>query len=85
MTGSGSTTFVLDAIYGHDTIANLNSGDIVSMPQSEFTRFAALSSAASFGTGGAVITATDGDTLTLKEVTTSAELQALAGDFKFHT
>ena len=34
MTGSatGSTTFVLNAIYGADTIANLTGGDIVSMP-----------------------------------------------------
>ena len=34
MTGSatGSTTFVLDAIYGADTITNLTSSDIVSMP-----------------------------------------------------
>ena len=34
MTGSatGSTTFVLNAVYGADTIANLTSSDIVSMP-----------------------------------------------------
>ena len=34
MTGSatGSTTFVLNAVYGADTIANLTDSDIVSMP-----------------------------------------------------
>ena len=77
MTGSatGATTFVLDAIYGADTIANLTSSDIVSMPSSEFTSFTAVSGAASYGAGGAVIKAGDGDTLTLKGITTSAELQ----------
>jgi hypothetical protein len=82
--GTGSTTFVLDAIYGHDTIANLTSSDIVSMPNSEFSSFTAVSNAASFGTGGAVITAHDGDTVTLNGITTSAQLQALSGDFAFH-
>ena len=85
MTGRmGATTFVLNAVYGADTIANLTSSDMVSMPNSEFTSFTALSAAASFGTGAAVITAGDGDTLTLKGVTTSAELQGLSGDFTFH-
>jgi hypothetical protein len=86
MTGSatGSTTFLLNAIYGHDTIANLTSSDFVSMPDSEFTSFTAISGAATFGTGGAVIKAGDGDTLTLSGITTSAELHALSGDFTFH-
>ena len=86
MTGSatGTTTFVLDAIYGADTITNLTPGDIVSMPMSEFATFTALSSAASFGTGNAVITAGDGDTLTLKGITTLAQLQGLSDDFTFH-
>jgi hypothetical protein len=86
MTGStaGTTTFVLNAVYGADTIANLTSSDIVSMPDSEFASFAALSAAASFGTGAAVITAGDRDTLTLKGVTTSAQLQGLSADFTFH-
>ena len=45
MTGSatGSTTFVLNAVYGADTIANLTSSDIVSMPTSEFASFTTLS------------------------------------------
>jgi len=85
MTGSttGATTFVLNAIYGADTIANLTSSDFVSMPNSEFASFTALSNAASFGTGAAVIKAGDGDTLTLNGITTSAQLQALSGDFRF--
>jgi hypothetical protein len=84
MTGNGGTTFVLDAVYGADTIANLTGSDIVSMPDSEFASFTALSAAASFGTGAAVITAGDGDTLTLKGVTSSAQLQGLSADFTFH-
>jgi hypothetical protein len=84
MTGNGATTFVLNAVYGADTIANLTGSDIVSMPDSEFTTFTALSAAASFGTGAAVIKAGDGDTLTLKGVTTSAQLQGFSTDFTFH-
>jgi autotransporter-associated beta strand protein len=87
MTGSatGATTFTLNAVYGADTITNLTNGDIVSMPDSEFTSFTALSAAASFQTGVAVIKAGDGDTLTLKGVTTMAQLQNLSGDFTFHS
>ena len=91
MTGSatGSTTFVLNAMYGADTITNLTLSDVVSMPSSEFASFTALSGDASFGAGGAVITAgppghPDGDTLTLKGITSSGQLQALNGDFTFH-
>jgi hypothetical protein len=86
MTGSatGSTTFVLNAVYGADTIANLTGSDIVSMPNSEFASFTALSAAASFGTAAAVIKAGDGDTLTLDGITTSAQLQGLSADFTFH-
>ena len=84
MTGNGATTFLLNAVYGADTIANLTGGDIVSMPNSEFSSFTALSAAASFGTGAAVITAGDGDTLTLDGITTSAQLHSLSGDFTFH-
>ena len=36
---TGSTTFVLNAVYGADTIANLTDSDIVSMPNSEFASF----------------------------------------------
>jgi hypothetical protein len=85
MTGNGATTFVLNAVYGADTIANLTGSDIVSMPESEFTSFTAVSNAASFGTGAAVIKAGDGDTLTLKGVTTSAQLHNLSDDFTFHS
>jgi hypothetical protein len=85
MTGSGSTTFVLNAVYGADTIANLTGSDIVSMPTSEFANFTTLSGAASFATGAAVITASDGDTLTLDGIATSAQLKSLSGDFTFHS
>ena len=40
-----TTTFVLNAVYGADTIANLTNSDIVSMPSSEFASFTALSGA----------------------------------------
>ena len=66
---------MLNAVYGADTIANLTDSDIVSMPNSEFANFTALPGAAKFGTGAAVITAADGDTLTLEGVTTSAQLK----------
>jgi hypothetical protein len=85
MTGSGSTTFVLNAVYGADTIANLTDSDIVSMPTSEFANFTALSGKASFATGAAVITAGDGDTLTLDGIATLAQLKNLSGDFTFHS
>ena len=79
MTGSsatGSTTFVLNAIYGADTITNLTGSDIVSMPSSEFASFTAFGRRLVWDRrrrdyGG------DGDTLTLKGITTSAQLQAL--------
>jgi len=41
MTGSGATTFVLDAIYGADVITNFNGADTVSLPTSEFTHLRA--------------------------------------------
>jgi hypothetical protein len=84
MTGDGATTFVLDAVYGADTITNLAGGDIVSMPDSEFTSFTALSKAASFANGSAVITAGDGDTLTLNGITKPTQLHRLSGVFTFH-
>ena len=65
-------------------MANLTASDIVWMPDSEFTSFTAVSGAASYGSSGAVIKAGDGDTLTLDGITTSAKLQALSSDFRFH-
>ena len=85
MTGSstGSTTFRLNAIYGADTIANFTSADTISLPLSEFANFAALTNAAVQSGANVLITAADGDTLTLKNLTTTA-LAGMASDFTLH-
>jgi hypothetical protein len=82
MTGDGATSFVLDPIYGADTITNLTSADKVSMSSSEFADFVALQKAAVQSGANVIITATDGDTLTLKNMTTST-LAAMSGVFTF--
>jgi hypothetical protein len=79
----GATTFVLDAIYGADTITNLTSADTVSLPTSEYANFAALQSAAKQSGANVVITATDGDTPTLKNMTLST-LAGVSSDLTFH-
>ena len=86
MTGSatGSTTFVLNAVYGADTIANLTSSDIVSMPTSEFASFTALSAAASFGTGAAVITGWRRRHADAQRDHDIGAAAGLSGDFTFH-
>ena len=86
MTGSaaGGTTFVLNAVYGADTITNLTSADTVSLPSSEFANFAALTNAAHAIRGQRrVIAASDGDTLTLKNMTLST-LAGLSNNFTFN-
>jgi hypothetical protein len=85
MTGSstGSTTFVLDAIYGADVITNFTSADTISLPAAEFANFAALTSAASQSGANVLITASDGDTLTLKNMTTGT-LAGMSSNFTFH-
>ncbi len=86
MTGSasGATTFVLNAIYGHDTITNLTSADAVSLPAAEFATFNALLGAAqNNAAGGVTITAGDGDTLTLNTMTKTA-LAGMSANFAFH-
>jgi hypothetical protein len=85
MTGSstGSTTFALDAIYGADVITNFTSADTISLSASEFANFAAVTSAASQSGANVLITASDGDTLTLKAMTT-ATLAGMSSNFAFH-
>ena len=85
MTGSaaGGTTFVLNAVYGADTITNLTSADTVSLPSSEFANFAALTNAATPSGANVVIAASDGDTLTLKNMTLST-LAGLSNNFTFN-
>ena len=85
MTGSstGATTFVFNAVYGADTITNLTSADKVSLPSSEFANFAALTNAAAQSGASVVIAAPDGDTLTLKNMTTTT-LAGMSANFAFH-
>jgi T5SS/PEP-CTERM-associated repeat protein len=85
MTGSstGSTTFALNAIYGADVIANFTAADTISLSTSEFASFTALTNAAVQAGANVVITATDGDTLTLKNMTTST-LAGMSSNFTFH-
>jgi hypothetical protein len=84
MTGDGATTFVLHAIYAADVITNFNSADTISLPTSEFSHFSAVTSAATQSAGGVLITASDGDTLTLKNVTTT-QLQGMQNNFTYHS
>ena len=85
MTGSstGSTTFVFNAVYGADTITNLTSADMVSLPSSEFANFAALQAAAAQSGANVEITPSDGDTLTLKNMTLGT-LAGMSSHFTFH-
>jgi hypothetical protein len=82
MTGDGATTFVLNPIYGADTITNLTSADAVSMSSSEFETFSALRDAAVQSGANVLINAADGDTLTLKNMTL-ATLTGMASNFTF--
>ena len=86
ITGGGSgETFVFNALYGHDTITDFaanESSDMISLPMSEFANFGAVQAAATVSGGNLVISAADGDTLTLKGVT--ALPNSLSADFTFH-
>ena len=88
MTGSGggATTFVFNAIYGHDTIANFTSADTISLPSSEFASFAAMDTPSHVANvaGNVVITAADGDTLTIDGLNTTT-LASLSASFTFHS
>jgi hypothetical protein len=87
MTGSttGTTAFVLNAIYGADTITNFNTADMISLPSSEFANFAAMNTSSHVANvaGNVVITASDGDTLTIDGLNTTT-LANLSGNFTYH-
>jgi hypothetical protein len=83
MTGDGATTFALDAVYGADTITNFTGADTISLPTSEFANFSAVTKAATQSGANVLITASDHDTLTLKNLTTTA-LAGMSGNFTFH-
>jgi hypothetical protein len=87
--GGASETFVFQPIYGSDTITDFASyltgatHDTISLSTSEFANFAAVLAGAQNVGANTVITATNGDTLTLANMTTTA-LAANPGDFTFH-
>ena len=90
MTGGGSgETFVFNGVFGHDKITDFSnyttgaSHDTISLSTSEFANFNAVMSAATNSGSNVVITAADGDTLTLKNMNV-ATLSGLSSDFKFH-
>ena len=83
MTGSGATNFVLNAPYGPETITNFAAGDTISLPLAEFANFTAVMNAAQNVGASVVVTATDGETLTLRNMTTTT-LATMGGSFTFH-
>jgi hypothetical protein len=72
MTGDGSTTFVFDALYGADTITNLNSDDRVLLSSSEYSQLSVAIAGGDYAAGNATLTFSDGDTLTFKGLTKAA-------------
>jgi hypothetical protein len=80
MTGSGATTFVLDAIYGADAITNFNSDDTVSLPSGEYTQLVHAIQDGVYAGGNATPHFSEGDTLTFKNMTQTS-LTALSSHF----
>ena len=77
---TGATTFVLNGVYGSATITNLTKADTVSLPSYSFS---ALMGAAAQSGANVVITVSDGETLTLKNMRT-ATLAGMSANFVFH-
>jgi hypothetical protein len=90
MTGGGSSeTFVLNAIFGADTITDLashSSGaghDTIDLSRADFSNFAAVLASATNSGGNAVLHTANDQTLTLLGVNV-ATLSHLSADFTFH-
>lgn len=87
--GQRHRLYVFNPAFGHGAITDFAahdegaSHDLISLPKTDFSSFAALSKAASNVGGNVVIAAQNGDRLTLDNLTVSA-LNGLAPDFKFH-
>ena len=87
--GGANETFVFQPVYGHDTINDFISylagtgHDTISLSTSEFANVSAVLNATQDVDGSAVITAPNGDTITLVNVSV-AMLSAHPGDFTFH-
>jgi hypothetical protein len=88
--GGASETFVFQPVYGHDTINDFVSyltgtgHDTISLSTSEFASVSAVLNSTQDVDGSAVITAPNGDTITLVNVS-EAMLSANQGDFTFHS
>jgi hypothetical protein len=82
-TGDGATTFVLNPIYGSDTITNLTSADTVYLSSTEFANSSVLLGDATPSGTSVIIKAADGDTLTLDNQTI-ASFTALSNNFVIH-
>lgn len=90
MTGGGSNeTFVLNAIFGADRITDFWKYDIgprhdtISLSTADFANFAAVRSAAMNTATGVILSAPNGQTLTIDGLDV-ATLDRLAADFTFH-
>jgi hypothetical protein len=90
MTGGGlSEHFVFNSTYGHDVITDFATHDkgaghdVISLAKTQFANFHALTTAAENSGHNVVITAKDGDTLTLDGLN-KATLLTLTADFTFH-
>jgi hypothetical protein len=87
--GGANETFVFQPVYGHDTINDFVSyltgtgHDTISLSSSEFANVSAALNGTQDVDGSAVITAPNGDTITLVNVS-EAMLSANPGDFTFH-
>jgi hypothetical protein len=91
MTGGGSSeTFVLNPLYGQDTITDFASHDMgtghdtISLATSEFINFAAVTKAAANLGSSVTVTAGDGDMLRLTGLNTTT-LAGLGANFTFHS
>jgi hypothetical protein len=90
MTGGGSSEhFVFNTTYGHDVITDFATHDkgaghdVISLAKTQFANFHALTTAAENSGHNVIITAKDGDTLTLDGLN-KATLLTLTADFTFH-
>jgi len=84
-----TNTFVFEPTFGQSEIANFSSYDTgayhatISLPSSEFANFAAMLADAHTSGSNSIITAANGDQLTLVGVTTTT-LASLSADFTYH-
>jgi hypothetical protein len=83
MTGNGATTFVLNGIYGADTINNFTSGDTISLPTAEYAQLSQAIQNGAYSGGNATLSFSNGETLTIDNMT-KATLAGMAGSFISH-